>query len=271
MSRKYKNKVIIEDDYVLKKRNDDLLELFDYLSIRNFDNYPAILEVDDNYIKTNYIESNKYHEITEGIELIRTMASLHSKTEFYKDISNNKHKSIYNKLLENIEYLKEYYNNLIENIESEVYMSPSHYLFARNYSIILGSLNYTESEIKKWYSLVKEKTTERVSVVHNNITRDHFIKGDKNYLISWEKHLVDTPVLDLYKFYKKDGFRLNFKLLYREYNNIFNLSKEEDSLFKILISMPPKIEFLTDELQNSIYIKDSFKYLYESYKIVNNK
>lgn len=269
MSRKYKNKVIIDDGVVYKNKNDNVLELFDYLSVRNFDNFPKIVDVDDKYIKTEYIESSKYHEITDGIELIKTMASLHEKTIFYKDISVNKHKEIYNKLLENIEYLKEYYNILIDSIESEVYMSPSHYLFARNYSVIIGCLNYCEIEIKKWYSLVKEKTTERVSIVHNDISKEHFIKGDKNYLISWEKHLVDTPVLDLYKFYRKDGFKLNFKLLYQEYNNILSLLPEEDKLFKILISMPPKIEFIDNELENSIYIKDSFKYLYESFKVVN--
>ena len=269
MSRKYKNSVVIENSTVSKKRNDETLELYDYLSIRNFDNFPKVVEVTEDEIKSEYIEGNKYHEVTEGIEIIKTMANLHSKTLFYKDISLNKHKEVNDKLMENIEYLKDYYKSLIDEIETEVYMSPSHYLFARNYSVVLGSLKYSETELKKWYSMVKDKTTERVSIVHNNVSRDHFIKGDKNYLISWEKHLVDTPVLDLYKYYKKEGFKLNFRLLFEEYNKVLNLLPEEDKLFKILISIPPKMEFIDNELDNIIYIKDSFKYIYESYKVVS--
>ena len=89
MSRKYKNKVIIDDGVVYKNKNDNVLELFDYLSVRNFDNFPKIVDVDDKYIKMEYIDSSKYHEITDGIELIKTMALLHEKTIFYKDISVN--------------------------------------------------------------------------------------------------------------------------------------------------------------------------------------
>lgn len=269
MSNKYKNSVKVDNNTVTKKRNDEVLELYDYLSIRNFDNFPKVIDVTDDEMRSEYIEETKYHEVTDGMEIIRTMASLHSKTLFYKDISHNKYSEIYNKLLENIEYLKDYYEKIIEDIETEVYMSPSHYLFARNYSVILGSLKYSTSELKKWYNLVKDKTNERVSIVHNNISKDHFIKGDKNYLISWEKHLVDTPVLDLYKFYKKDGFKMNFKMLYEEYNKILVLLPEEDKLFKILISIPPKIELISNEFENTIYIKDSFKYIYESYKVTN--
>lgn len=270
MSRKYKNSVIIEDKKVSKKRNDELLELYEYLTISNFDKFPKVIEVDDNYIRSEYIESAKYHEVTPGIELIKTMAELHSKTVFYKDISKNKHKEVYDKILSNIEYLKDYYEEIIENIESEIYMSPSHYLFARNYSVILGSLRYSEEELKKWFNIVKDKTTERVCIVHNNIRKEHFIKGDKNYLISWEKHLVDTPILDLYKYYKTEGFKLNFNLLFTEYKNNFNLLPEEEKLFKILISLPPKMNFIDNELENTIYIKDSLKYIYDSYKIVSN-
>lgn len=267
--RKFKNSIVIDGDTVSKKKDDNVIELYEYLKERNFDNIPEIIEINDREIKSKYIESEKYFETIDGLEIIKTMASLHSKTMFYKDISINKHKEIYDNIMNNIEYLKDYYDNIIDDIETEVYMSPSHYLFARNYSVIVGSLKYSESELKKWYALVKNKTSERVSIVHNNISKDHFIRGDKNYLISWEKHLVDTPVLDIYKFYKKDGYKLNFELLYEEYNKIFSLSEEESKLFKILISIPPKMTFLDNEYDNTIYVKDVFKYIYESSKLIN--
>jgi hypothetical protein len=269
VTRKYKNSVRIEDNIVSKKKNDSVLELYDYLDIRNFSNYPKVLSVSNEEMNSEYIEEKKYHEITKGIELIKTIASLHLKTFFYKDISKNKYKEIYDKILGNINYLKDYYEEIISDIETEIYMSPSHYLFARNYSAILGSLKYSSIELNKWYNLVKDKTTERVCIVHNNISNDHFVKGDQNYLLSWDNYLVDTPILDLFKYYKKDGFKLNFKLLYEEYNKIFSLLKEEDLLFKALISLPPKIEFINSEYENTIYIQDSFEYIYRSYKIVN--
>ena len=270
MTKKIINNVRIENDLVSKKRNDNILELYDYLDISNFDNYPEVISVTEKEINSKYINQSKYHEITEGIEIIKTMSKLHSKTIFYKDVSKNKYKEIYNKILGNIEYLKQYYEEMIEDIETEVYMSPSHYLFARNYSIIMNSINYTTNELKKWYKLVENKTKERVCVVHNNIKKDHFIKGDKNYFISWDKHLVDTPILDLYKFYKKDGYKMDFKYLLNEYCNNFELLPEEKKLFFILINIPPKIEEKEEQLLNTIYIKDTFKYIYKSYSIVKD-
>ena len=38
MSKKYKNSVLIEDGIITKKRNNDLLELYEYLDTVNFNN-----------------------------------------------------------------------------------------------------------------------------------------------------------------------------------------------------------------------------------------
>ena len=46
---------------------------------------------------------------------------------------------------------------------------------------------------------------ERVCVVHNNLKDEHLLKNDKNYLISWDKYLIDTPVLDLYRFFQNEN------------------------------------------------------------------
>ncbi len=268
MTKTFKNSVRIDDNIVTKKLNKEVLELYDYLNIRNFNNFPEIVEVTDTEMKSQYIEKIKYHEITEGIELIKVMAELHKKTLFLKTIDYNKYKEIYDKLLGNIEYLNDYYDKLIEEIELEEYMSPSHYLFARNYSVILGSLKYSKEKLNKWYSLVKDKSEERVCIVHNNISSDHFIKGDKNYLISFEKHLVDTPILDLFKYYKKEGYKKNFKYLLTEYNKTLELLPEEDLLLKVLISLPPKMVLLKDEISNISYVYDSLKYIYNGYNVI---
>jgi len=269
MNKVYKNKVIIDSGFVLKKRNDKLIELYDYLDSRGFNNYPEIIDVDEKYIKSKYIQENKNFELINGSELIKTIALLHSKTVEYKDVSKNKYKKIYEKILGNIEYLNKYYESLVSKIEEEVFMSPSHYLFIRNYSIIDSALKYSLENLKKWFKLVENNSKERVCIVHNNLSSDHFIKGDKNYLCSFDNYLVDTPILDLYKFYKKEGYKLEFKKLLNIYEESFKLLDSEKLLLKILISIPPKIEEVKDEYDNCINIKNSYDYIYSSMININ--
>ena len=270
MTKKYKNNVIIKEDGVLKnKSNNNVSELFKYLDSRSFNSYPEILDEDQNTYKMKYLNNSDYYEITKGVELIKTVSELHYKTIFFKDVSKNKYRTIYNKISDNIEYLKKYYNSLIEKIENEVYMSPSHYLIARNYSSIDSSLNYAEKELKKWFNIVQNKTKERVCIIHNNLSLKHFIKDGGNYLISWDKHMVDTPILDLYIFYKKEGYKLDFNYLLNIYNENLELLKEEKMLLNILISIPPKIEELDDEYINCININNTLDYIYSGINIVS--
>ena len=82
MTRIYKNSVIIDNEVVTKKnRNNNLIELFNYLETRNFNNFPKVISSDDREIKTEYIEQKDYHEMTKGVELIKTISLLHYKTQ----------------------------------------------------------------------------------------------------------------------------------------------------------------------------------------------
>lgn len=269
MNKTYKNNVIIKDNSVLKKRNDKLINLYDYLDSRGFYSHPEIINVKDDYIETKYIKEQKDYELIKGEKLIKTISLLHLKTIEYKSVSKNKYRKIYDKLIGNIEYLKDYYEKIISKIEQEVFMSPSHYLFARNYSIINESLNYSKNTLKQWFKEVENNSKERVCIVHNNLSLDHFIKGDKNYLLSFDNYLVDTPVLDLYKFYKKDGYKLDFKKLLDFYEETFKLERYEKKLLNVLISIPPKIIEVDDEFDNCINIKDSYDYIYSSMININ--
>ena len=269
MNKKRINNVRIEDNLVIKKKNEKLIELYEYLDSVGFTNHPKIIEYDDNYIKSEFISKKKFYEISNGIELIETVSLLHKSTVVFKEVSKNKYRNIYDKISNNIEYLKKYYENIITNIEDEIYMSPSHYLFARNYSIIDSSLKYASKMLKKWFNMVENKQKERVCIIHNNLSLNHFIKGDKNYLISFDNYLVDTPILDLYKFYKKDGYNLDFNLLLDKYESNFQLLEEEKILLYILIAIPPKIEFINDEYLSCIDLKNTFNYIYSGVKIVS--
>ena len=264
-----RNKTIIDKEIIRKKKGINYSDLYEYLNERNFNNIPELIEETEKEVILKLVREKKYYEVNEGVEFIRTVSKLHNKTYYYKDTSKNKYKEVYNLLLGNIEYLKEYYNERIEHIEEQSFMSPSNYLLARNYSIILSALNYGTNELKRWYKIVQNKTKERVCIVHNNLKREHFIKGDKNYLISWDNYLVDTPVLDLYKFYKAEGYKLDFSYLLNIYKEEMTLTEEEKILLNILISIPLKIEYLEDEYLNTKNIKNILDYMYSSVKVVN--
>ena len=270
-----KAKYIEEDDkYILKSTDKDIEELFSYLHSKGFDNIPDIVEVSNEGIKYKYIESKNNDDNLKRLELSKLLSFLHYKTSYHKDISKHKYREIYDKLKEKIEYIEEYYNKLMDKIEMEIYPSPTHYLIERNYSIILGSINFIKSEIKRWFRLVENKTKERVSIVNNNPRKEHVIIGDKSYLINWDNYMVDTPIIDLYKLYKVDNNYKDFYELYKEYSKNFNLTEEEKKLFFIMISIPPKIEFLDDEILNTKIVGDLINYLYktnEFIKLVNSE
>ena len=57
--------------------------------------------------------------------------------------------------------------------------------------------------LDSWYLLVKDKSKQRVVLVHNNLKLEHMIKGTDEYLISWDQYTFDSPVLDLVNLYKK--------------------------------------------------------------------
>ncbi len=268
----YKNSVkIIEDEeskYVLKKSNRNLEELFMYLRSRNFTSFPDILKNDRGSYEFPYIDSVIEPKEQKLVDIINTMAELHTKTSFYKEVGHDKFSEIYENLKENILYIEGYYNDLITLIENEVYMSPSNYLIARNFSKINSAIIFCKKELESWYKLVKDNTKERVCVVHNNLKDEHLLKNDKNYLISWDKYLIDTPVLDLYRFFQNEKNADNFDELLALYEKKYKLKEEERKLLFIILSIPPKFIFEKDEITNTFNVRLFIDYLYKTSNLI---
>ena len=268
----YKNSVkIIEDEeskYVLKKSNRNLEELFMYLRSRNFTSFPDILKNDRGNYEFPYIDSVIEPKEQKLVDIINTMAELHTKTSFYKEVGHDKFSEIYENLKENILYIAGYYNDLITLIENEVYMSPSNYLIARNFSKINSAIIFCKKELESWYKLVKDNTKERVCVVHNNLKDEHLLKNDKNYLISWDKYLIDTPVLDLYRFFQNEKNADNFDELLALYEKKYKLKEEERKLLFIILSIPPKFIFEKDEITNTFNVRLFIDYLYKTSNLI---
>ena len=265
-------KIIETEDrkIVIKKKSKDMNSLFDYLNRRNFLCYPNIEKETRNDVEYEYYNEKKYFNQNDDEDFIRTIADLHYKTTYYKDVSRLKYKDIYNTLIDNIDYLKDYYEKYISEADIETYMSPSNYLFVRNYSIVNSSLFYIEKELNAWYNLVKDKTKERVSVVHNNLRKDNFLRSDKDLLTGWENYMVDTPVLDIYKLYKNEYKNIDFKSMFKVYNDTFKLTKEELKLFFIMISMPKKLEKTDNEFNNVRNTKLFIDYMYRTNDFIKN-
>ena len=254
-------------NFVVKKKpkNKDLSSIFNYLKSRNFDYFPNIYgdSRDDAYVY-EYVEDEDVINPQKSEDLINLVGLLHSKTSFNKEVSEETYKAIYEDIKNNILYLKDYYLKYYELFIKEIYMSPSKYQFVRNYSKIISALNFSENELDNWYSLVSNKKNERISLIHNNLSLDHYIRSDKDYLISWDKAKFDTPVLDLVKLYQNNFWELEFSTIFQKYLGVASLSEHEQKLFFVLISLVPEIKFTDNEFECCKEMRKQLDYIYKT-------
>ncbi len=232
-----------QGDFLIKEKNKDLNELYNYLISRGFDNFPKLIDSSRKDINVfEYVESITMPKEQICDDIIDLIASLHNKTSYFKEVSEDKFKSIYEDIKGNISYLKNYYDTLYEIGFSEVYMSPATYQLMRNFYKINAALDFCNREIDEWYELIRGEAKIRVSIVHNNLSIEHFLKGSKEVLISWDNYLVDTPIIDIVKLYKNEYLNMNFSEILERYFYKFPLLPYEQKLLFILITIPPEIK-----------------------------
>lgn len=259
---------IVNDEYVLKKKKKDINYLYQRLESNDFYNFPELIDEDDIFYKYKFIEEIRKVNIEDTLELL---GILHSKTSEEKLINKERYEEVYLKLNENLLYLKKYYEDFISKIELKDYFSPSEYLFIRNVSKLLGTLKFCEGEINKWKKLTENKNYERVSIIHNNPSLKHSLIGKEKVLINFDDYKIDSPVIDLYKFYKNEGF--NFEVLNKldVYEKRYKFSEEEYVLFRILITLPRKITLNKTEFENVKNVQNFVENLYKTEEFVTKK
>lgn len=236
-------------DFIIKPKNKDIKELYNYLLSRGFDNFPKLIDASRRDVNVfEYVEGIHMPKEQMCDDIIDLMSSLHNKTSYFKEVSEDTYKAIYEDIKSNVSYLKNYYDTLFEIGFNEVYTSPSNYQYLRNYYKINAALDFCEKELDEWYSLIKGETKIRVAVVHNNLSLDHYLKGSKEVLISWDDYLVDTPIIDLVKLYKKEYLKMNFAEALERYFYKFPLLEHEKKLLFILLTLPPESTKCTSEL-----------------------
>lgn len=256
-----------EKKYVLKTKINDPT-IYDYLKTRSFTNFPVVLFNNDYYEITDYIDEEKIPEDQKLEELMKIVALLHSKTTYHEAKDLAYYKEIYETLNNNIEYLKSYYFDIITLIDTKEFMSPSEYLFARNYTIISSSLELASNMISKWYRNVQNLTSTRMVVLHNNLSLDHFIYNKNKMLISWRKSKFGSPIFDLIAIFHEYGDKYNFLDKLRIYEAIYPLKEEEKELLYIFMVIPPKFEFKGSEYDLCLYLTKKVELLYKANKIV---
>ena len=250
--------------YVYKKKKPNTL-ILDYLKTRSFNYLPRLInDYNDEYQLFEYLEDYDIPKEQKMLDMILLVSLLHSKTTHYKEVDFDDYVKVYDDLNNNIEYLNSYYNDLITLIETKVYMSPSEYLLARNISLIFNSLDENKRRLENYYSLVKEKTSERNVVLHGNLKLEHFIRNEHSYLISWDKAKIGIPVFDLYILYNNHALEFDFRDLLKEYENNYPLKDDERELLFILISMPNIIEFKGCEFEKCKVISEEIDRIYKA-------
>ncbi|MCX4365128.1 MAG: hypothetical protein OSJ70_05085 [Bacilli bacterium] len=261
------NIVIFNNEYVIKEEKD-LKDLENYLNSRDYHGFIKVLERDEDKNKYPYIKNYSLNNNQLATDLASSLALLHNKTSYNKEVNNDKHKKIYDDLLGYINYLEEKYRSIISKIEYTDFPSPSEILYLSNYTKLTDCLGFCKRELEAWFNLVKNKNKERVSLIHGNVRLEHAIYNDQLYLTSWRHARFETPIVDLIDFYHNEWKNIEFSSVLEKYFDKCSLLPEEQKLFIINISLPLEPLFKDDEFANVITIRELFDYIYKTEQLI---
>ena len=258
----------MQGNFVIKPAKKDIISLFSYLNSRSFYNYPKVIAKDDDYITYEYLKELETPKEQQLLDLILVVAKLHNKTVYFKEVTEDKYKEIYDNIKDNVIYLRDYYSGIYDEAFNEIYIIPAKYNFLLNYSLLNNDLAFILDELDEWFNLVKESNKQRVCLIHNNLSLEHFIKGMDSYLISWDKYTFDTPVMDIVNLYHNEYLTCDFSGILKEYLKNFKLSVDEEKLLFILLSLPDKVNFDDSEFNNTINVANLVDYIKRTEKLI---
>ncbi len=258
----------MQGNFVIKPAKKDIISLFSYLNSRSFYNYPKVIAKDDDYITYEYLKELETPKEQQLLDLILVVSKLHNKTVYFKEVTEDKYKEIYDNIKDNVIYLRDYYSGIYDEAFNEIYISPAKYNFLLNYSLLNNDLAFILDELDEWFNLVKESNKQRVCLIHNNLSLEHFIKGMDSYLISWDKYTFDTPVMDIVNLYHNEYLTCDFSGILKEYLKNFKLSVDEEKLLFILLSLPDKVNFDDSEFNNTINVANLVDYIKRTEKLI---
>ena len=261
----------LDDDkkIVLKEKNNNVIKAYNYLESRNIDCFVPIIDKNrDTFYVYPYLVDNNTLKEQKALDMAKTVGLMHAKTSFFKDVDKGKYDDIYESVLNNINYIKEYYSDLYDSIIFKEYYNPFENLFIDYYSKINNACDFSLNELEKWHGLTLDKGKQRVALVHNNLRLSHFIESDNNYLISFDKSKIDSPIIDLVIFYKNEYNNVNFVEVFEKYLYSFNLNEDELDLFFSLISLPWKVSVTNNHFLDTSKLYELIHYLNKTEELI---
>ncbi len=194
----------------------------------------------------SFIKEKQYHSEEKAIDMMHVLSLLQNKTTFYKEISLDEIKEIYEKNKEELQYLYNYYEDLEERFFKEVYPSPTVYLFQRNISLLFESLSFSRNTLEKWYEKMIQKKRSRMVLVHHKFVLSHLLEAEIPRLISLDQLQYGLPIEDLLTFFKEHCLEQDLEMLFSIHQKKYPFQEEEFLLFSSLLAKPDKLE-----IQNS--------------------
>lgn len=265
----FNNVKYIETDkgnFIIKRVPDN--KIFINLERNDFDNYINYKYAIEDYKIYPYIDDFDIDDDERGLDIIYLMSKLHNKTSYFKELTVDEIKNVYEKRKLQIRDLNEYYEYLRFFIEEKEYLSPTEIYLLRNISIIFICLDLADKYLEDWYEIIKNKKRMRISLLHNNLNLTHIIENNKPYLISWERYKYDNPIYDFVNFYHQDFDKLDFIDLLNIYKNNINMSREELLMLYVEILMPNKIILDNSEIKNIYDLTEQNVYLNKAYYLI---
>ena len=170
----FNNIKYIETDignFIIKKSNNN--NLFINLERNDFDNYIDYKYKIDEYKVYPYIDDFNIDDNEKGLDVVYLMSKLHNKTSYFKEISEDEVKDVYENKKNKIREINEYYEYLRFIIEEKTYLSPTEIYLLKNISTIFICLDLVDKYLDEWYKIMKDKRRIRVSLIHNNLDLTH--------------------------------------------------------------------------------------------------
>ena len=157
-----KNAIIYTDandkKFVAKENaKNNIINIYNYLNSRGFGYLPRLIYYNNDGYVYEYVDDILTPKEQIISDVIKMDALLHNKTVYYKDVSLNEIKEIYENLRSKIDNVFNYYDDLVTMIEAKTYASPSEYMLIRNCSTIFSCLNFCIYELDNWYKITSNK------------------------------------------------------------------------------------------------------------------
>ena len=89
-----------------------------------------------------------------------------------------------------------------------------------------------------------------------------------NIVRQFDKSKIDTPILDLVTFYKREYDRINFEEFFEKYLYSFNLNDDELKLFFTFISMPWEIKVTDNIFADTSNLSTMINYLNKTENLI---